>query len=472
MQYEENDDLGVGSSCACDMNAKIPIQLTFVIAALALRIASAPTASLAYIALAVYALLGRAYAIQALALSWLFTMLNPGIGPEEVPFAAVGRYLVLATAAISVGLRIRSKEEAQGFRLSRPTLMTIFFGVFIVAHSLIISPIKDVSVLKALTWTVAFLTLYGAWSGLSVEERGQLERQLFGGLTALMLVSIPMLGLALGYLRTDFGFQGALNHPQAFGPVMAFLAAWLVSRILGEPRPPWQLVIYFVLTLIMIVFSGARTAGLGFILGVGVAIIFGRRSDRRQWRNVMPGLRSGRIRLMLALGFFAAIISGPFVAQSISTYLVKGTDNTTLAGAYEGSRGFLIDRMWGNIEQHPFGGIGFGIASDVQAMDISRDPTFGLPTGAAVEKGVAYIAILEELGIFGLFGMLAWMWTLLRSAARTTGIAALAVCLTTLFMNMGESTLFSPGGMGMLSLILMAWAASGIPARRRDSAYA
>jgi hypothetical protein len=49
------------------------------ILAMAMRIASTPTANLSYLVIVGYALLGRAQAIQALALSWLFTMLSPGI---------------------------------------------------------------------------------------------------------------------------------------------------------------------------------------------------------------------------------------------------------------------------------------------------------------------------------------------------------------------------------------------------------
>ena len=52
-----------------------------------------------------------------------------------------------------------------------------------------------------------------------------------------------------------------------------------------------------------------------------------------------------------------------------------------------------------------------------------------------------------------------WLWLLVRRAARG-GMTPLAVCLTALAMNFGEATLFSPSGMGMLTLILVAWAAT------------
>ena len=46
---------------------------------LGVRLASPSAALLAYVGLAAYALLGRRQAIYALALSWLLTIINPGL---------------------------------------------------------------------------------------------------------------------------------------------------------------------------------------------------------------------------------------------------------------------------------------------------------------------------------------------------------------------------------------------------------
>ena len=230
---------------------------------------------------------------------------------------------------------------------------------------------------------------------------------------------------------------------------------------LAEWRPPWYLVGVFGLALVLVVMSEARTAGLGLVLGLGTAMVVGRRLARRRWRDFLPGLRSTRVRVTLALALVGAVASGPFLAGYIETYLTKRTDNVALADIYETSRGALIDRMLENVRDHPWAGIGFGIASHPEEMEVARDPVLGLPTGASVEKGVVFLAVLEEVGIFGLLAVLAWLWGLVSRAARNAGMTALAVCLTALFMNFGESVLFSPGGLGMLPLILIAWAASG-----------
>src|SRR5690606_11413311 len=105
------------------------------------------------------------------------------------------------------------------------TTMTILLGLFFIVHAVLFSSVVDVSVLKAVSWTLAMATLIAAWRGLNDEERIALADRVFRGLTLLMIVSLPLLVLPVGYLRNGTGFQGVLNHPQAFGPTMALLGA-------------------------------------------------------------------------------------------------------------------------------------------------------------------------------------------------------------------------------------------------------
>src|SRR5690606_22400808 len=203
----------------------------FISLALALRIATESTTIVGYLMLAVYALLGRRQAIEALALSWLFGMFNPGIAAEATAASAV-RDVVLLSAATSVLVRSRALRE--NLRAGRVTTMTLLLGLFFVVHAVLFSPVVDVSVLKAVSWTLAMATLIAAWTGLNEEGRAALADRIFGGLTLLMIVSLPLLTLPVGYLRNGTGFQGVLNHPQAFGPAMALLGAWAAGRMLGE----------------------------------------------------------------------------------------------------------------------------------------------------------------------------------------------------------------------------------------------
>ena len=437
----------------------------WVLAALAMRIFSTPTANLSFLVLAAYALIGRAQAVQALALSWLFSMINPGIAAEATA-GSVGRYAVLLAAAASVFLR--SWRFRNRIKVRPATLATLLLGLFFVVHSWFFSPMVDVSVLKAVSWALAMGTLIAAWAGLSADERETVAQFIFGGLVVVMLVSLPLLPLPVGYLRNGTGFQGVLNHPQAFGPTMALLGAWAAGHLLGVKRPPWLMVALAGTCLVLVVLSETRTAGLALIFGVGIAILLTPRLAGLPVRVALPGLRSKRTLSVVALALAGVVVAGAQLESVVTNFIAKSgrADATTLLDAYEGSRGKKIDEMWANITTKPLQGVGFGIASDPLEMDVERDPILGLPVSAAVEKGVLPVAVLEEVGLVGFLAVALWVFMLMRRSARG-GLVPVTVGLTALLMNMGEATLFSPGGMGLLSLILLGWAFASSQARRR-----
>lgn len=438
------------------MSVRAPHVVTLIpLAAMVMRIASTPTANLSYLVIAAYALLGRAQAIQALALSWLFTMVSSGIAPEAAA-ASVGRYAVVAGATVS--LLLRSGLAKEGF--GRPVLATLALGTFLIVHSMLFSPLPDVSILKAVSWTLVMATLLSAWTGLDYLARARLERQLFGGLMLLVLVSLPLAFTGIGYLRNGRGFQGVLSHPQAFGPTVAFLGGWLAGWLLGDARPRWRDVALLGLCLVLAVMSEARTAGFALVLGVASAVLISPFIAGISARRLMPGLSSRRLHALTLIAAVVLVFVGPSLSARLGDYTLKKGDAANLRETVKMSRGMLVSTMIANIEENPLTGIGFGLASDLSSMVIDRDPVLGLPTGASIEKGVMPIAVLEELGIFGFLLVVMWLWLMVRRGARA-GVAAFAVLATLLLTNLAESTLFSPGGMGLLPLILLAWAVTG-----------
>lgn len=432
--------------------------------ALVLRLASAPTADLSYLLIAAYALGGRGPALRALALSWLFTMLNPGIAPETSA-GAVGRYAVLFAAVASVIVRSRAFSSAPRLRFF--TQATVLLGLFLIGHSFLFSPIVDVSVLKALSWMLAMATIISAWTGLSPGARKRMEDEMFGGLVLVLIASAPLAILPPGYLVNGTGFQGILNHPQAFGPTMALLGSWAAARMFGDRSPAWPLVGLAGACLAMVLMSESRIAGLAMIGGIALALVLAPVFANRPMARMLPGLRSARIWTVLGIALLGGGVLAPQIAGVVQLYMTKSgrADSASFAGMYEASRGSLVDAMLVNIAEKPLTGIGFGIASEPALMEVSRDPMLGLPIGASIEKGVVPLMVVEEVGAVGALLVALWLLPLLRSAARG-GVAPFAVCLTALLINFAEAILFSPGGLGLLLLILLGWAyASGQPSR-------
>ena len=68
--------------------------------------------------------------------------------------------------------------------------------------------------------------------------------------------------------------------------------------------------------------------------------------------------------------------------------------------AYKISREVLYEPMISNILENTIFGIGFGIASDPLSMNTIYFNS--IPISAPIEKGVLPLAIIEEIGFFGL----------------------------------------------------------------------
>ncbi len=440
--------------------------IVFALLLTGLRLASSATADLAHLLLVIYALRGREQAIHALLLSWLFVTMSPGIAPSS-PYSGLLRYAIVFAAMFSVFRRKKRRSPAQARKF---LMLTVFAGVFLLLHSMAVSAIPGVSILKAFSWTMTIMTLLVAWQGLNTESLKRVEWHLFGLLMALLIGSLPFFFSPIGYLVNGTGFQGVLNQPQAFGPAMAVLGTWAAARMFSEQKPSWWVIALLGVCIVVIMASEARTAGFSLVLGVGLSLLLSPIFAGRSFRSMTPGLRSRRVMAMSFLVLVAGVAMAPVIGEKVHHYVTKSgrADAGDIVEAYDDSRGALIRLMLQNVREHPFTGIGFGIGSIPGAMQIRYDPLFHLPISAPVEKGVTPIAVMEELGVFGaaLFGW--WIFMLLKGSARS-GLVPFAVCLAILLINMGEATLFSPGGMGMLYLNVLAWAyARGqIGARKR-----
>lgn len=430
----------------------------------ALRLATPATATAAFAGLALYALTGRRQAIHALLFSWLFALLNPGLAPS--PFAlSLLRYLVLFAAGASVFCR-SDFYRGRG-RVSHFAFLTLCLGAFMVVHGLVISPEPLISILKAVAWTLALMTSLAAWSSLDPDERALCAREVMWVLIGVAVVSLLLASQNFAYMRAATRLlRGVLAHSQALGGAMALLAAWVLALMLERVR--WPLVGALALILVLIVLSGARTALLAAMIGVVCATVLTPWLTGRRLTEIAPAFRSGKMVFLATLGSAVALVWSEPLQRVISDFFRKGRDLNSILAAYDDSRGGLIAVMVENIARYPLTGIGFGIASDPQAMTVQR--IAGIPVGATVEKGVTPIAVVEELGIPGAVLAGVWLLSMVLSGARG-GLVPLAVLIAILALNMGEATLFSPGGMGMLSIVLIGWSVSSAGYAPRPRAW-
>jgi hypothetical protein len=309
--------------------------------------------------------------------------------------------------------------------------------------------------------------LLAAWFELSVKARRVLLRDIFFLLLLVCLFSSIFVALPVGYLTNGSGFQGVLNQPQVFGVTVAIASVWVFSKILlNKKNILWWIIFIFLLGLIFL--SEARTAGLAIALALSFSCLIYFSKNALRFKISFPGINSIPSLFVFLGGLLVLSLSFPMISSQFDEYVTKGGRDGRTAGlteSYEASRGFLIARMFSNIIERPFFGIGFGVASIPNDMEIKRDPILGIPLSAPVEKGVLPLAVIEELGVFLGFFVLAMLGVVLYHSFKI-GFEPFSLVLVFYLLNMGEAMLFSPGGMGLLVLILFSGAVAGWGRRR------
>lgn len=423
--------------------------------AVALRIASSGTGNASYILVAIYAMTGPRQAIVSLYLCWLFNMINHGLAPVA-GYAAILRHLVILCAFISVMVHSKRGTFTRTGILVPATL--VLCG-FLIVHSLIFSHQPDISLLKAISFSLTVTALTVGWGNLNQRERQITMAFLFGSLGLIAVTSIPFVASGIGYFKNGRGFQGVLVHPQNFGPTMAVLAALLVGQGLTDKKLRLWKVMILALSILWIFLSQARIGALAFILslvlGIGCNAIMA-------WMARNPSrhpLRIGRLTWVTVLVLMAGLAAAPFVGTRVSTFIQKGARSESLSDIAMASRGGKVSEMMVNIRQYPIFGTGFGVLMGSDYFAIQRDPILGLPIMATIEKGVMPVAIVEETGVVGACIIFPWLLVLLVRSVRG-GLVSGMVFWSVLATNIAEACFFSPGGQGMFQLIFAIWAAT------------
>ena len=405
------------------------------------------TADFSYLILVGYALFGRRQIIEALLLSWFFSMLSP----EIVPFAeyeSFFRYIIILACFFSILIRANFRKT------NGITLGTISLGAFLILHAIFFSQVPTISFLKASNWTLVITTIFLAWKGMDSLEYEDTKNWIKGFLLIILLISIPTLLIPeIGFSVNSRFFSGILNHPQALGMTVAVLAAIFIEKLYDQNRFTILSLVIFIICISLTIVSGSRTAGVALLSAVIISVLLFPISTISKIKSLLK-LNKNRF-FVVTISLLLITILSPFIFDLISTFMNK-TEKVSvdsIIGAFKKSREVLYKPMIDNILENPLKGIGFGLASEWSFMDIKYFN--GIPVSAPIEKGVLPLAMLEEVGVFGFIFFIVWILLLVRLAIANS-YSDTIVLLTILLFNLGEAGLFSPNGYGMLYLVIIA----------------
>ncbi|MEL7160069.1 MAG: hypothetical protein AAFN92_04870 [Bacteroidota bacterium] len=441
----------------------------FFLAFYGLLFAGAPGVNLVMLLLILNALRSVEGSLQSLFLLSLVLIGNGKLIYKYSLMIVLGRWVVLILASLNIFFRTRSFAPLTLWFLA---LMAVVMG-----NSIAFGQLPGVSVFKALVFT---LGVFGLLTGFRCADNLEgFGNFLFNGFLVVVGLSalVGVLAPGISWLvseHTDFsGLTGVVNHPQPFAVYLSMTLVLVLGNLFDNERVYRLAIPLFaaLLGLVLMYLTKARVAFVvvGSVVGLSTLLAFFKHSYASRYRfifsHAFPYLVGGALMLTLYL-------NPRGIQEQITDFVYKnGRNGYDLVESFQGSRGFLILQQVANIERHPLTGIGFGVPSRLEGLEIGKDPLFGIPIQAQVEKGTIFLAIIEENGflIGGLvFGFII---TLVVLGARSTKLMIFGTILAGILVNLGEAIFFSLGGSGLYAWLLMTFCL-GLAAREEGGAAA
>ena len=299
-----------------------------------------------------------------------------------------------------------------------------------------------------------------------------------GILAALALSSAAMPLIGQGYDYNGSDLNGVVWQPQILGLCMAPMALLMFNL---RRVPVW---VRFVGTLgaLALIWAAWSRTGLAAIAVVAFIEVLRRSAPMLPSLKRLQSPRRGSVayqlkKHMLALIFVSAVVGSLWFASNTSSIPVEpGAEKQVFSlEGYASSRSGPLTRSFGNIEANLATGIGFAVPSDPRLIDpaVAAENLHVLKTeGRFVilsDKGNSFVAIVEETGILGApiwLGL--FFWVLARVSA--TGSIGRSMAILFILSAMGESTVYTMSGIGLLQwTALIAAAGFSRQPRRRNS---
>lgn len=384
-------------------------------------------------------LFGIRQAMQGFALAAFIKYLNPAIYhfPGEVGIVA---WLTL----ILGGFRILAKT---GFRRFHDLLPLLAF----VAVAMVLSVAQDnesqaVSAIKLIVFAYVTSAVIAGVLALNQEDISRMTVWMFSLMAAIVLLSVCTFPFpAIAYALNGTGFQGILNHPQSFGPLLAPLACWSIASAIFSGRSVVKGLSIGGGLIGLMFLSEARTAIVASLLSLTVTlfvVIF------RQ--KAFSGFRFGRaitIIIGAVVAFATTVLLSAGVREKLLGFIFKHNSKTVEAALATRAGG--IASQWENFLNSPLIGYGFGVYPGGR-FRAEVTEFWGIPISAPVEKGFLPTAVLEETGIIGAVALIFLLGYMTRLAMKYRDAAWIALFFACITVNVGEMVFFSVGGIGLI----------------------
>jgi hypothetical protein len=322
---------------------------------------------------------------------------------NPVMYSYIENYSIIWWISIysSLVISLLFKQRKNNTEINNGTrFFVIVFFVFLISS--LHSSDSFLSLFKFLNWGILTILLI-----INSKYFNYDTKNISKFLYALVITSVLTLPFpSIAYARDGQGFQGVINHPQAFAVFIAILSVFLLDSAAKLKSLRNKKNYFFLFIIILLIYlTRART---GFIILISIflptfiELIYNFTTLRfHKLRKIFP-----KILKITGLSILLVSLSVLFLDQDkLMLFVLKKDEKTTLSESFEKSRGFIILQQWNNFTKEPILGIGFGIAKS--SSHEQKIQTFkGIPISAATEKANLPLTLLEETGIIGLLAFI------------------------------------------------------------------
>lgn len=406
-------------------------------------------------------------ALKALAICYLGLMINTAFVPKSLVWAPA-RIVLPMLALLRFGLDLAVCRVSILNRGSYIGLLA--FAATMAICSIASGWFTDIALLK-ISYFIGFMTMIFAATTVLRHRRTDLGEWFVALSLSAILYGIASIVLGVDNnfraIRVDVYekvystmFNGAFSHPNVHAvyaslSIVFLMSVWLLSRY----RQRWLVVPMIACWGMFVAWSASRTAALSTVVGFLILAVYAKPFRSRSGQLLLPHLSR---RVIVGVGSLAAATAlfwnastNNSLVNTLTAYVMKTQakefeDTTQLS--FEGvilSRKALVDFSWQNFLENPYFGIGFGVA---KTETFRQNATY---LTAPAEKGFLPTAILEEGGVIGTSMFVLFVILFARDLLKDRNVPALVMSGTFLATNLGEMTIFSPGGAGGFGWIMI-----------------
>lgn len=250
-------------------------------------------------------------------------------------------------------------------------------------------------------------------------------------------------------------FSGVLFHSQALGPTVSFFTIWVLCDMLFVERRMAKLhLLLLAISPFLLWMTRSRTAfviiagslAVMYLVGLPKAFLSPTRKARlRMVFTVLMGLS--------VLGLVMLQITDGTVSKWLRKTDDLAGDSRSLTTAVTDTRMALVMRDWADFLRNPMFGKGFQVSEWHPAA--YRAGAISI-WSAPIEKGPLPVMILGEGGILGEIMFVIFLVAFVAFCLKRRYSAMLTLFGCFLLSNIGETTFFSPSGVGGIGWIVFA----------------